>query len=231
MTSSSPPVSFSRPGGAFSIDQTFHVAVVMKMKHFTMLGKTCPKTETSQTCNISVWSTSFSASLSSASFSLTLWTNICLISSSFFCSSPMNSFLLASYVSWRLVGKQKSKETSKCLYLTVFSNVRSYKIEWSRMTLITWRACCQDLYPWSPSPLVCSGGTAHNDVCESALEGPPCSLWWAFLAIWQSHSDSHSPLLWTHKQVTHQSYSVKSIQHLHEVEKYNKQSHGLVHRW
>lgn len=40
--------------------------------------------------------TSFSASLSSASFSLTLWTNICLISSSFFCSSPMNSFLLAS---------------------------------------------------------------------------------------------------------------------------------------
>lgn len=46
--------------------------------------------------------TSFSASLSSASFSLTLWTNICLISSSFFWSSPRNSFLLASYVSCKL---------------------------------------------------------------------------------------------------------------------------------
>lgn len=46
--------------------------------------------------------TSFSASLSSASFSLTLWTNICLISSSFFWSSPRNSFLFASYVSCKL---------------------------------------------------------------------------------------------------------------------------------
>lgn len=40
--------------------------------------------------------TSFSASFNSASFSFTRMTNICLISSSFFWSSPRNSFLLAS---------------------------------------------------------------------------------------------------------------------------------------
>lgn len=46
--------------------------------------------------------TSFSFSLSSASVSLTLLTNICLISSSLRCRSTRNSFRLASYVSWRL---------------------------------------------------------------------------------------------------------------------------------
>lgn len=45
---------------------------------------------------------SLSASFSSASFSFTLWTNICLISSSLFCSSTKNSWRLASYVCCRL---------------------------------------------------------------------------------------------------------------------------------
>ena len=52
--------------------------------------------------------TSLSFSFSSASVSLTLLTNICLISSSFFWSSPKNSFLLVSYVSWRL-GKKANE--------------------------------------------------------------------------------------------------------------------------
>lgn len=46
--------------------------------------------------------TSFSFSFSSASVSFTLLTNICLIPSSLRCRSTKNSFLLASYVSWRL---------------------------------------------------------------------------------------------------------------------------------
>lgn len=46
--------------------------------------------------------TSRSFSFSSASVSFTLLTNICRISSSLRCRSPRNSFLLASYVSWRL---------------------------------------------------------------------------------------------------------------------------------
>lgn len=53
--------------------------------------------------------TSFSFSFSSASVSFTLLTNICLISSSLRCSSTRNSFLLASYVSWRL--KMMTKAT------------------------------------------------------------------------------------------------------------------------
>lgn len=46
--------------------------------------------------------TSLSASFSSASFSFTLWTNICLISSSLLCSSSRNSWRLASYVCCKL---------------------------------------------------------------------------------------------------------------------------------
>lgn len=46
--------------------------------------------------------TSLSFSFNSSSVSFTLLTNICLISSSFLWSSLRNSFLLASYVSWRL---------------------------------------------------------------------------------------------------------------------------------
>lgn len=46
--------------------------------------------------------TSFSASFSSDSFSLTRTTNICLISSSFLWSSAKCWLLFCSYVSWRL---------------------------------------------------------------------------------------------------------------------------------
>lgn len=55
--------------------------------------------------------TSLSFSFSSASVSLTLLTNICLISSSFFWSSPKNSFLLVSYVSCRLGKKANEIQT------------------------------------------------------------------------------------------------------------------------
>lgn len=57
--------------------------------------------------------TSLSASFSSASFSFTLWTNICLISSSLFCSSTRNSWRLASYVCCKLFKQQPSEELVK----------------------------------------------------------------------------------------------------------------------
>lgn len=58
--------------------------------------------------------TSFSFSFSSASVSFTLLTNICLISSSLRCRSTRNSFLLASYVSWRLkIGKNNVELSPK----------------------------------------------------------------------------------------------------------------------
>lgn len=54
--------------------------------------------------------TSLSASFSSASFSFTRCTNICLISSSLFCSSTRNSWRLASYVCCKLFKQQPSEE-------------------------------------------------------------------------------------------------------------------------
>lgn len=55
--------------------------------------------------------TSFSFSFSSASASFTLLTNICLIPSSLPCRSVRNSFLLASYVSWRLESRVRELDT------------------------------------------------------------------------------------------------------------------------
>ncbi len=62
------------------------------------------------------------------------------------------------------------------------------------VTLFTWRVCCQGLCLWIPSPPACSGGIAHSGECESALAGPPCWPWSAFLSASRNHSDSHSPL-------------------------------------
>lgn len=63
-----------------------------------------------------VFYTSLSASLSSASFSFTRWTKVCLISSSRLCSSPRNSRRFASYVCCRLsTHTHRSWNSSVCL--------------------------------------------------------------------------------------------------------------------
>ena len=62
--------------------------------------------------------TSFSASFSSVSFSLTLTTNICLISSSFFCSSARCSDLFCSYVSCKLWIKTRCELNARRLCRT-----------------------------------------------------------------------------------------------------------------
>lgn len=103
------PNSFFLPGASAWAAQTFHAAgndddvtgqnvrqhkyVIFSMSSYFMMI-------------MSIF-TSFSFSFSSASVSFTLLTNICLISSSLRCSSKRNSFLLASYVSWRLKIREK----------------------------------------------------------------------------------------------------------------------------
>ncbi len=63
-----------------------------------------------------------------------------------------------------------------------------------RRSCSTWRVRCQGWCLWSPSPPVCSGGTAHSVWRGSVPSGPSCWHELASLSALQSHSDSRSPL-------------------------------------
>lgn len=156
--------------------------------------------------------TSLSLSLSSASVSFTLLTNICRISSSLRCRSPKNSFLLASYVSWRLQSsKARTENRNKERLGSLQKIIVSFHCCWQLVDCVslsinalsvlhwvcppsTWMARCQDLYLWNPSPRACSAGTAHNGGHVSAPSDPPCWLWSASLWALQSRSGSRSQL-------------------------------------
>ncbi len=142
--------------------------------------------------------TSLSFSFSSASVSFTLLTNICLICSSLSCSSPMNSLLLATYVSCRLrVRTDASVHLMPWLWRLCNGNwiysLFCYMLS-LRRRCSTWRVRCQGWCLWSPSPPVCSGGTAHSVWRGSVPSGPSCWHELASLSALQSHSDSRSPL-------------------------------------
>lgn len=109
----SPPGSSFPPGASAWAAQTAHGAGG---------GENCETSQTTRNlskhiCRPVSFLTSFSFSFSSASASFTLLTNICLISSSLRCRSVRNSFLLASYVSWRL-GTRVETMWFRCLTAT-----------------------------------------------------------------------------------------------------------------
>ena len=82
---------------------TINVAIQFILSFSTTVS--LPVSKTLQLTLPPISLTSFSASLSSASFSLTRTTNICLMSSSFFCMSARCSCFFFSYVSCRLHNK------------------------------------------------------------------------------------------------------------------------------
>lgn len=59
---------------------------------------------------------------------------------------------------------------------------------------LTWLVCTLVPCLWSPSPPVCSVGTARSGACASAPSGPPCWRRSASPSASQSHSGFHFPL-------------------------------------